>query len=66
MYAGPWSRDEEQELTEIVQAMIKNKGERETEKDIFWTLVSEKMNYRRNRQQCRDKWHVLHFYRLSF
>lgn len=52
---GPWSKDEEEELTKIVTEMTVNQG-KDIDNDVFWGIVSEKMANRRGRQQCRIKW----------
>ncbi|KAF8450523.1 hypothetical protein L210DRAFT_3520708 [Boletus edulis BED1] len=52
---GPWSKEEEEELTKIVTEMTVNQG-KDFDNDVFWGIVSEKMGNRRGRQQCRIKW----------
>ncbi|KAI9574671.1 hypothetical protein HD554DRAFT_2010136 [Boletus coccyginus] len=52
---GPWSKEEEEELTNIVTEMTVNQG-KDFDNDVFWGIVSEKMGNRRGRQQCRIKW----------
>lgn len=52
---GPWSKEEEDELTKIVTEMTVNQG-KDFDNDVFWGIVSEKMGNRRGRQQCRIKW----------
>ncbi|KIL00044.1 hypothetical protein PAXRUDRAFT_822063 [Paxillus rubicundulus Ve08.2h10] len=52
---GPWSKEEEEELTRIVTEMTVNQG-KDFDNDVFWGIVSDKMNNRRGRQQCRIKW----------
>lgn len=54
---GPWSKEEEEELTKIVTEMTVNQG-KDFDNDVFWGIVSEKMGNRRGRQQCRIKWCV--------
>ncbi|KZT60778.1 hypothetical protein CALCODRAFT_492038 [Calocera cornea HHB12733] len=52
---GPWTEDEEEELTRIVRELTTDQG-KNAENDIFWGVVSERMGNRRTRQQCRIKW----------
>ncbi|KIM68852.1 hypothetical protein SCLCIDRAFT_104493 [Scleroderma citrinum Foug A] len=52
---GPWSKEEEEELTRIVAEMTVQQG-RDLDNDVFWGLVSDRMGNRRGRQQCRIKW----------
>ncbi|KAH7887607.1 hypothetical protein F5I97DRAFT_1805530 [Phlebopus sp. FC_14] len=52
---GLWSREEEEELTRIVTELTINQG-KDFDNDVFWGIVSDKMNNRRGRQQCRIKW----------
>ncbi|PCH40916.1 hypothetical protein WOLCODRAFT_71536 [Wolfiporia cocos MD-104 SS10] len=52
---GAWTKEEEEELTRIVTKMIIEKG-KDTDNDIFWGVVSQRMGGRRGRQQCRIKW----------
>lgn len=52
---GPWSKEEEEELTTIVTEMTVSQG-KDFDNDVFWGIVSEKMGNRRGRQQCRIKW----------
>ncbi|KAF8663432.1 hypothetical protein AX16_001002 [Volvariella volvacea WC 439] len=52
---GPWSKEEEDELTRIVTSMTTDQG-RDFDNDVFWGKVSEMMGGRRGRQQCRIKW----------
>ncbi|KAG2013292.1 nucleolar protein [Coprinopsis cinerea AmutBmut pab1-1] len=52
---GPWSKEEEDELTRIVTDMTVKQG-RDPDTDVFWGRVSELMGGRRGRQQCRIKW----------
>jgi len=54
---GPWSKEEEEELTRIVAEMTIQQG-RDFDNDVFWGLVSDRMGNRRGRQQCRIKWSV--------
>ncbi|EIN10900.1 hypothetical protein PUNSTDRAFT_65638 [Punctularia strigosozonata HHB-11173 SS5] len=53
-----WSKDEEEELKRIVTelAQLQGKSVEESDTDVFWTKVSERMDYKRSRQQCRGKW----------
>lgn len=55
---GPWSKEEEEELTKIVTELTIQQG-KDPDNDIFWGAVSQRMGERRNRQQCRIKWFVL-------
>jgi hypothetical protein len=50
---GAWSKEEENELTQIVTEMQQGK---DLDSDIFWGKVSDRMQGTRNRQQCRIKW----------
>ncbi|KAJ7781072.1 hypothetical protein B0H16DRAFT_1658733 [Mycena metata] len=50
---GAWSTAEEEELTRIVTTMQQGKN---LDTDIFWGKVSEMMDGKRSRQQCRIKW----------
>ncbi|KAE9410172.1 hypothetical protein BT96DRAFT_805926 [Gymnopus androsaceus JB14] len=52
---GPWSIEEEDELTRIVEEMTIKQGGT-LDDDLFWGAVSDKMGNKRNRQQCRIKW----------
>ncbi|KAG5716686.1 DNA-binding protein REB1 [Termitomyces sp. T112] len=52
---GPWSKEEEDQLTRIVTDMTVNQG-RDIDGDVFWGRVSELMGGKRGRQQCRIKW----------
>ncbi|EMD40423.1 hypothetical protein CERSUDRAFT_44910 [Gelatoporia subvermispora B] len=52
---GPWSKEEEAELTRIVTEMTVEQG-KDMDNDVFWGVVSERMGGRRGRQQCRIKW----------
>jgi Myb-like DNA-binding domain len=54
---GHWTRQEEEELTEIVTAMTIKQG-KDFDNDVFWGKVSEQMGNRRGRQQCRIKWYM--------
>ncbi|CCL98269.1 uncharacterized protein FIBRA_00263 [Fibroporia radiculosa] len=47
---GPWSKEEEEELTRIVTEMTVEKG-RDIDNDIFWGVVSQRMGNKRGRQQ---------------
>jgi len=53
--AGHWTKEEEEELTQIVTEMTVQKG-RDLDDDVFWGKVSDRMGNRRGRQQCRIKW----------
>lgn len=52
---GPWSKEEEEELTRIVTEMTIQQG-KDLDNDVFWGIVSDRMGNRRGRQQCRIKW----------
>lgn len=52
---GPWSKEEEDELTRIVTEMTIQQG-KDLDNDVFWGIVSDRMGNRRGRQQCRIKW----------
>ncbi|CAA7260050.1 unnamed protein product [Cyclocybe aegerita] len=52
---GPWSKEEEDQLTQIVTDMTVKQG-KDVDNDVFWSKVSELMGGRRGRQQCRIKW----------
>lgn len=52
---GKWAPEEEAELTRIVRAMTLDLG-KTADSDVFWSEVSNKMDNRRTRQQCRIKW----------
>lgn len=54
---GPWSKEEEDELTRIVTEITIQQG-RDFDNDVFWGIVSDRMGNRRGRQQCRIKWWV--------
>lgn len=54
---GPWSKEEEDELTRIVTEMTIQQG-KDLDNDVFWGIVSDRMGNRRGRQQCRIKWYV--------
>ncbi|KAI0340763.1 hypothetical protein BDW22DRAFT_1430434 [Trametopsis cervina] len=53
--SGPWTKEEEEELTAIVNELKTQRGE-VSDNDIFWGAVSQRMGGRRGRQQCRIKW----------
>ncbi|KAJ3754907.1 hypothetical protein EV360DRAFT_50714 [Lentinula raphanica] len=52
---GAWTKEEEEELTRIMEEMTVKRGGT-TDDDVFWGAVSDLMGNRRNRQQCRVKW----------
>ena len=52
---GPWTKEEEQELAQLVIELKNQRGEL-SDNDIFWGVVSQKMGGKRGRQQCRIKW----------
>lgn len=54
-WIGPWSKEEEEKLTKIVQAITAEMGS-SPDQDVFWSIVSQKMDHKRSRQQCRTKW----------
>ncbi|KAI0089199.1 hypothetical protein BDY19DRAFT_985163 [Irpex rosettiformis] len=53
--SGAWTKEEEEELTAIVNELKMQRGE-VSDNDIFWGAVSQRMGGRRGRQQCRIKW----------
>jgi hypothetical protein len=64
VWLGPWSKEEEEQLTAIVTDMTIKQG-KDIDNDVFWGKVSELMGGRRGRQQCRIKWwdlQPIHFY----
>ncbi|KAK2466066.1 hypothetical protein APHAL10511_001708 [Amanita phalloides] len=52
---GPWTKEEEEKLIDIVTKMTVEQG-KGIDNDVFWGRVSEEMGGRRGRQQCRIKW----------
>ncbi|CDZ98477.1 RNA polymerase I termination factor, Myb superfamily [Phaffia rhodozyma] len=52
---GSWTPQEEEELSRIIKEMTTDQG-KSADNDVFWGAVSEKMGYKRSRQQCRIKW----------
>lgn len=55
---GPWTKEEEEELTKIVLEMTVEQG-KDIDNDVFWGIVSQRMGNRRGRQQVRIKWCVI-------
>lgn len=55
---GPWSKEEEEKLTQIVTDMTIKQG-KDIDNDVFWGKVSDLMGGKRGRQQCRIKWSVM-------
>jgi len=55
--SGPWSKEEEDQLTKIVTDMTTQQG-KNIDNDVFWGKVSDLMGGTRGRQQCRIKWFV--------
>jgi len=53
--AGPWKKEEEIRLTQIVTDMTVKQG-KDMDNDVFWSVVSRSMGGKRGRQQCRIKW----------
>lgn len=53
--SGPWTTEEEDLLTNIVQSLTVDQS-KERVFGVPWTIVSERMGYRRSRHQCRIKW----------
>ncbi|KAI0304180.1 hypothetical protein BC826DRAFT_902857 [Russula brevipes] len=53
--AGPWTKEEEIRLTQIVTDMTVKQG-KDMDNDVFWSIVSQRMGGKRGRQQCRIKW----------
>jgi hypothetical protein len=56
--AGPWRKEEEIRLTQIVTDMTVKQG-KDMDNDVFWSVVSQRMGGKRGRQQCRIKWYLL-------
>ncbi|CEL59474.1 DNA-binding protein REB1 OS=Kluyveromyces lactis (strain ATCC 8585 / CBS 2359 / DSM 70799 / NBRC 1267 / NRRL Y-1140 / WM37) GN=REB1 PE=3 SV=2 [Rhizoctonia solani AG-1 IB] len=52
---GPWTKEEEDELTRIVMELTVKQG-LQADNDVLWSEVSERMGGRRTRQQVRIKW----------
>ncbi|KAL5636992.1 hypothetical protein ACGC1H_000839 [Rhizoctonia solani] len=52
---GPWTKEEEEELTRIVMELTVERG-LQADNDVLWSEVSERMGGRRTRQQVRIKW----------
>ena len=52
---GQWTKEEEEQLTRIVTEMTIEKGGN-LDDEVFWGKVSERMDNKRGRQQCRIKW----------
>ncbi|KAG8763585.1 hypothetical protein FRC11_001154 [Ceratobasidium sp. 423] len=52
---GPWTKEEEDELTRIVMELTVERGV-QADNDVLWSEVSERMGGRRTRQQVRIKW----------
>jgi Myb-like DNA-binding protein REB1 len=52
---GPWTKEEEEQLTRIVTKMTVGRGG-DLDSDVFWGKVSQEMGGKRGRQQCRIKW----------
>ena len=57
-FVGQWSKEEEEELINIVTDMTVNQG-KDMDNDIFWGVVSQRMGGKRGRQQCRIKWYLV-------
>ncbi|KAG8761806.1 RNA polymerase I enhancer binding protein [Ceratobasidium sp. 428] len=53
--SGPWTKEEEDELTKIVLELTVDRGV-QADNDVLWSAVSERMGGRRTRQQVRIKW----------
>jgi hypothetical protein len=53
---GPWTKEEEEELTRIVMELTVERG-LQADNDVLWSEVSERMGGRRTRQQVRIKWY---------
>ncbi|TFY83059.1 hypothetical protein EWM64_g953 [Hericium alpestre] len=53
--SGPWTKQEEDMLTQIVTEMTIDQG-KDMDSDVFWGVVSQRMGNTRGRQQCRIKW----------
>ena|ERR1700761_4401954 len=56
--AGPWTKEEELRLTQIVTDITVKQG-KDMDNDVFWSTVSQRMGGKRGRQQCRIKWYLL-------
>ncbi|ETW83814.1 hypothetical protein HETIRDRAFT_46989 [Heterobasidion irregulare TC 32-1] len=52
---GAWTKEEEALLTQIVTEITVSQG-KDPDNDVFWGVVSQRMNNKRGRQQCRIKW----------
>ena len=52
---GPWSKEEEEKLSQIVTEMTVAQG-KDQDNEVFWGQVAERMGNKRGRQQCRIKW----------
>lgn len=61
MFTGPWTKEEEDELTKIVLELTVERG-LQADNDVLWSAVSERMGGRRTRQQVRIKWYALNHY----
>ena len=57
---GRWSRGEELELEQIVLAMTIEEGKK-VQDDLFWSIVAGRMQNKRTKQQCRNKWSPFYF-----
>lgn len=53
--SGAWTKEEEALLTQIVTEITVSQG-KDPDNDVFWGVVSQRMNNKRGRQQCRIKW----------
>ncbi|KAF8592177.1 hypothetical protein K439DRAFT_1325062 [Ramaria rubella] len=53
--SGRWSKEEEEQLTRIVQELTTEQG-KNSDHEIFWSIVSKRMGNKRGRHQCRIKW----------
>ena len=63
--AGPWTKEEELRLTQIVTDMTVKQG-KDMDNDVFWSIVSQRMGGKRGRQQCRIKWYLLSRSNIDF
>lgn len=57
--SSKWSDEEENMLKDIVNSMIQSFDKNRDSTMINWTVVSEQMNGKRSRIQCRYKWNKL-------
>lgn len=53
---GPWTKDEEAKLIEIVRNVNTTVGNDPLGHEAPWDIVEERMGGTRSRMQCRKKW----------